>query len=90
MTPLDNKGVVYITPNMHTTFTPHCDKAYTVGGAPNHHQLLKLYVSVTRRYIISSTYRLDPSHWTHPSVSEQDATITANHQSSCRILKVCP
>ena len=77
MATLCNNGMMYITPDVLDTFTPHCNEAYTVGRAPHHHQLLKCYVPATRGYRISGTYRLDPSHWTLPAVSEQDKTVTA-------------
>ena len=41
MVPLGNKDVVSITQDMRTTFTPNCNKTFTVGGVPKHHQLLK-------------------------------------------------
>ena len=76
MLPLSNNGMVYITPDMCNMFVPHCNKAYTVGRTPNHHQLLKCYVPATRVYRISDMFRFDPSQSTLTAGSKQDKTIT--------------
>jgi hypothetical protein len=77
MAPLGNKCVVYVTLDIRNTYAPHCDKAYTVERAPNHHQLLKCYVPTTMGYRISGTYHPDPSYWMFPAVSEQNMTVSA-------------
>lgn len=39
LVPLDNKGMVYITPNARNAFAPYCNEAFTVDRALFHHQL---------------------------------------------------
>ena len=73
--PLGTIGMLFIHPESHTTFAPHCDEAFTVGRARHHYRLLELYVPTTRGYRISGNLRLDPTHWKLPSISEQDKTV---------------
>ena len=77
LAPLGTKGMIFIHPETRHTFAPHCDKAFVVGRARHHHKLLEFYVPTTKGYRITGTYRLDPTHWTMPTVSEQDKTIVA-------------
>ena len=72
---LKTKAMLYIATNARTTFAPHFDKMFVTGMAPHHYRLLKFFVPETRGYHILGTYRLDPAHWTLPTVSETDRTV---------------
>ena len=48
-----------------------------VGRASHHYRLLEFYVPTTRGYRISGTFRLNPTHWKLPAISEQDKTVVA-------------
>ena len=77
MAPLGTKGSVYIHPDNRNTFTPHCDKGFTVGRAPHHYRLLECYISATRGYCLSGIYRLYPQHCRMPTITEEDKTVEA-------------
>ena len=67
--------MLFINPDSRNTFAPHCDEAFTVRRARHHYHLLEFYVPTTRRYRISGTFRLNPTHWKLPIISEQDKTV---------------
>ena len=69
--------MLFINPDSCNTFAPHCDEAFTMGRSRHHYRLLEFYVPTTRGYRISGTFRLDPTHWKLPTISEQDKTVVA-------------
>ena len=73
--PLGTRVMIFIHPNRRNTFAPHCDEAFTVGRARHHYHLLEFYVPTTRGYRISGTFRLNPTHWKLPVISEQNKTV---------------
>ena len=75
--PLGTGGLLFIHPDSHNTFDPHCDEAFTVGRSRHHYCLLEFYVPTTRGYRISGTFRLNPTHWKISTISEQDKTVAA-------------
>ena len=75
--PLGTRGMLLIHPESRNTFSPHCNKAFTVGRARHHYRLLEFYVPTTRGYRISGTFRLNPTHWKFPTISDQDKTVVA-------------
>ena len=77
LAPLGTKGMVFVTPGNRHTFAPHCDKAFVVGRAPHHYRLIEFFVPSSKGYRISGCYRLDPAHWSVPTISEQDKTVRA-------------
>ena len=77
LAPLGTKGMVFVPPTNRNTFAPHCDEAFVVGRAPHHYRLIEFFVPNSKGYRISGCYRLDPTHWTVPSISEQDNTVRA-------------
>ena len=72
--PLGTRGMLFIHPDSRNTFATHCGEALIVGRARHHYRLLEFYVPTTRGYRISGTFRLDPTHWKLPTISEQDKT----------------
>ena len=74
---LGTRGMIFIHSNSRNSFAPHCDEAFTVGRVRHHYCLLEFYVPTTRGYCISGTFRLDPTHWKLPAISEQDKTVVA-------------
>ena len=79
---LDTNRTIYIPIDNGHTFTPHYDKAFVTGMALHHYWLLKFFVSATRGYRIIETHQLNPSHWTMPTISEEDKTIRAASRTS--------
>ena len=77
LAPLGTKAWAFIDPDERNTYAPHCDLAYVVGRAEHHYRLIEFFIPATRGYRITGTYRLDPTHCTIPTVSEQDRTVEA-------------
>ena len=77
LAPLGMKGMVFIPPGNRNTFAPHYDKAFIVSWAPHSYRLMEFFVPSTKGYHISGCYCLDPTHWTMPTISEQDRTVSA-------------
>ena len=68
LAPIGTKRMVFIHPDNHNTFAPHCDIGYIVGRAPRHYCLLEFYIPDTRGYRLSCTYRLYPQHCRMPTI----------------------
>ena len=77
ISPPGTRGMIFIHPDSRNTFALHCGEAFTVGRARHHYRLLEFYVPTTRGYHISGTFRLDPTHWKLPIISEQDKKVVA-------------
>ena len=75
--PLGTKAMICIATNARNTFAPHCNTVFVTGMAPHHYHLLNFSVPVTHGYRILGTYRLNPTHWTMPMVSEADHIMLA-------------
>ena len=77
LVPLGTRGMVFIHPDNHNTFAPHCNTGYVIGRAPHHYRLLKFYIPATCGYRLSDTYRRYPHHCQMPTISEDDHTVEA-------------
>ena len=77
LAPVGTKAMVYIHPDNHNTFVPHCNTRHVVERAPNHYRLLEFYIPATRGYRRSGTYRLMPQHCRMPTISKEDRTVEA-------------
>ena len=77
---LGTRGMLFIHPDIHNTFAPHCNESFNMGRARHHYCLLEFYVPNTRRYRISGTFCLNPTHWKLPVISEQDKTVVGLRQ----------
>ena len=88
--PLGTRGMLFIHPDSRNTFDPHCDEAFTVGRSRHHSLLLEFYVPTTRGYHISGTFRLDPTNWKLPAISEQDKIVVAATELLEQYIKFTP
>ena len=77
MAPLGTRGMLFIHPDSRNIFAPHCNESFTLVRARHQYHLLGFYVPSTRGYQISGTFRLDPTHWKLPVISEQDKMVVA-------------
>ena len=66
---LGNRAVAFIAPDNRNTYTSHAEEACVTGMAPEHYQLLELFILTTRGYCLTGTYRLFPLYWSIPTVS---------------------
>lgn len=77
LAPVRTRAMVFIHPDNHSTFAPHCDTGHVVGRAPRHYCLLEFYIPAMRGYKCSGMYRLYPQRFHMPTTSTLEADRTA-------------
>ena len=77
LAPIGTKALIYEGPDTRASWAPHGIDGYYVGPAKKHYRNLRFWIPTTRRYRISDTYKLYPTHYRDLSLSELDQSIIA-------------
>ena len=75
LAPLGTKGLVYEDPAFRACWASHGTNAYYVGLAPKHYRCMRFYMPGTRRYRVTDTWCLYPTHCATPTISNPERTI---------------